>query len=326
MKTATRVSAILLVLLLTFLTACGTGGSTTSNNNGGTGGNTESSAGSGGSGGNGGSSSGPYVVVVMLENQDYGSVVGNTNMPFLNGLATQYALATNFYANVHPSLGNYFMLTAGNVISTDDQYAGTYSGDNIAREIVAAGKTWKIYAEAMPSVGYSGDDVYPYIKHHNPFAYFDDVLNNTSQKQNMVPFSQFSTDLSGNALPNYALVVPGNTHNGHDCPDGTNNCTLATKLIAIDTWLSTNIGPLVQNTNFMNNGILIITFDEAALDNAKGGGKVVLVMAGSSIKTGFQSTTNYQFENLLKFTMDRLGVTTIPGAGAGAASMNEFLK
>jgi phosphatidylinositol-3-phosphatase len=321
MRYGIRASAIF--LLLSLLTACGSGGGSTSVNNSGTGGGGNTG---GGGGSTGGSNSGPHVVIVMLENQDYGSVIGNVNMPFFNNLATQNALATNFFANAHPSLANYFMLTTGQLISTDDKYAGTFSGDNVAKELVAAGKTWKIYAESLPSVGYAGDDVYPYIKHHNPFAYFDDVLNSDTQKANMVPFSQFATDLGNNALPSYSLVVPNNEHNGHDCPDGTQNCTLATKLITIDNWLSSNISPVVQNSAFMSNGVLIVTFDESAIDNENGGGKVALVMAGSSIKTGFQSTTMYQFPSVLKFSLERLGVTTIPGDGAGAASMNEFLK
>ena len=308
-----RLLAILFLVLLSILTACGSGGSS-SNNTGGTGGTTS-----------GGSTSGPRVVVVMLENQDYGSLIGNANMPFFNALATQNALATNFYANVHPSLANYFMLTAGVTVSTDDQFAGTYNGDNIAQQITAAGKTWKIYAESLPSVGYTGNDVYPYIKHHNPFAYFDSVLNSTTQKANIVPFSQFASDLSNNALPNYAFVVPSNIHNGHDCPDGTNNCTLATKLIGIDNWLSANVGPVAQNSTFMSNGVLVVTFDESAIDNTNGGGKIAVVIAGGNIKTGFQSTTKYQFENLLRFTMDRLGVPS-PGTGASAANMSEFVK
>jgi len=263
----------------------------------------------------------------MLENQDYGSVIGNTtNMPFFNTLATQNALATNFYANIHPSLGNYFMLTTGQTITTDDQYNGTFSGDNIASVLTTAGKTWKIYAESLPSVGYTGFDVYPYIKHHNPFAYFDSVLNSSSQKQNIVPFSQFASDVSSNSLPNYSFVVPSNVHNGHDCPDGTSNCTLATKLQTIDSWLNSNIGGLVQNSTFMSNGVLIVTFDEAAIDPTNGGGKIPVVIAGSSIKTGFQSTNMYQFQSLLKFTLDTLGVSNAPGAAAGAPSMSEFKK
>jgi len=32
------------------------------------------------------------------------------------------------------------------------------SMDNVVRELVAAGKTWKAYAESLPSVGYLGGD------------------------------------------------------------------------------------------------------------------------------------------------------------------------
>ena len=309
-----RLLAILFLVLLSILTACGSGGSS-SNNTGGTGGTTS-----------GGSTSGPRVVVVMLENQDYGSLIGNANMPFFNALATQNALATNFYANVHPSLANYFMLTAGVTVSTDDQFAGTVQRDTSPSKLRRRVKPGRLYAESLPSVGYTGNDVYPYIKHHNPFAYFDSVLNSTTQKANIVPFSQFASDLSNNALPNYAFVVPSNIHNGHDCPDGTNNCTLATKLIGIDNWLSANVGPVAQNSTFMSNGVLVVTFDESAIDNTNGGGKIAVVIAGGNIKTGFQSTTKYQFENLLRFTMDRLGVQRRQGQGASAANMSEFVK
>src|SRR5437763_5542099 len=40
-----------------------------------------------------------HVVVVVEENTDYSSVIGNASMPYLNGLAREYALAANYYAN-----------------------------------------------------------------------------------------------------------------------------------------------------------------------------------------------------------------------------------
>ena len=41
-------------------------------------------------------------------------------MPYLNSLASQYDLATQYFANTHPSIGNYFMLTTGQPITFDD--------------------------------------------------------------------------------------------------------------------------------------------------------------------------------------------------------------
>src|SRR5450755_276640 len=54
-----------------------------------------------------------HVLVVVLENHGFSQVIGSASMPYLNSLATQHALATNYFADTHPSLGNYFMLTVG---------------------------------------------------------------------------------------------------------------------------------------------------------------------------------------------------------------------
>jgi len=55
-----------------------------------------------------------HVFVVVEENENYADVIGNTkDMPYLNMLAARYGLATNYYANTHPSINNYFFLTAG---------------------------------------------------------------------------------------------------------------------------------------------------------------------------------------------------------------------
>ena len=50
-----------------------------------------------------------HVVMVMEENQSYSTVIGNTSVwPNLNALIGQGALPTNYYADAHPSIGNYF--------------------------------------------------------------------------------------------------------------------------------------------------------------------------------------------------------------------------
>src|SRR5882757_3122006 len=54
-----------------------------------------------------------HVFIVVEENHNYSDVVANPAMPYLNNLANQYGLASNYYANGHPSPPNYFMLTAG---------------------------------------------------------------------------------------------------------------------------------------------------------------------------------------------------------------------
>src|SRR6266480_2993629 len=93
-----------------------------------------------------------HVFIVMEENHSYSSVIGNSSMPYFNSLARKYGLATQYYANTHPSIGNYFMLTTGQTITNNDSYTGTVSANNLVRELISAGKTWKSYAESLPSV------------------------------------------------------------------------------------------------------------------------------------------------------------------------------
>ncbi len=146
-----------------------------------------------------------HVVLVVEENHSYSEVIGSSSMPYLNSLASQYGLATQYFANTHPSIGNYFMLTTGQIVTNDDAFTGPVSVDNIVRDLLAAGKTWKSYAESIPSVGYTGGDSYPYAKRHNILSYFTDVTTSSTQVKNLVPFSQFSSDLANNQLPDFSL-------------------------------------------------------------------------------------------------------------------------
>src|SRR6266566_2142459 len=91
-----------------------------------------------------------HVFVVVDENHSYSSVIGNRSMPYLNRLAKKYGLATQYYADTHPSIGNYFMLTTGRIITNNDGWTGTVTGDNVVRRLITAGKTWKVYAESLP--------------------------------------------------------------------------------------------------------------------------------------------------------------------------------
>ncbi len=246
-------------------------------------------------------------------------------MPFLNSLANQYSLATNYFADAHPSLPNYFMLTTGQIITLDDAFSGTVSADNIVRELTNAGRSWKVYAEGLPSVGYLGGDVTPYLRRHNPFVYFTDETNSTAQQQNVVPFTQFATDLGGGSLPNYSFVVPNEFDDAHSCPPSNPGCTTADRLSTADRWLQTNIGPVLSNSAFSTGGVLVIVFDESnSSDNRNGGGHVAMVLAGPAVKRGFRSTTFYQHESTLRMTLKRLGITNFPGASSSAPDMSEF--
>jgi acid phosphatase len=205
------------------------------------------------------------------------------------------------------------MLTVGETVTNVSTHTGMVSQDNIVRQLVAAGRTWKSYAEDLPSVGYTGGDAGLYAKRHNPLAYVSDVVGDPAQAMNLVPFTQFAADLASNALPNYSFIVPNLCHNGHDCP-----------LSSADAWLEANIGPLINSALFQRSGLLIITYDEAAHADARyGGGRVAWVAVSAKAKQGYRSNAIYQHESTLRLTAEVLGLRA-PNRAAFAAGMNEF--
>ncbi len=255
-----------------------------------------------------------HAFLLMEENHSYSSVIGSSSMPYLNSLAQQYGLATQYFANTHPSIGNYFELTTGQIITNDDGFSGTVSADNVVRHLLSAGKTWKSYAENLPAPGYTGGDVYPYAKRHNPFAYLTDVVNSQNQLNNLVPFSEFSSDLTNNQLPAYSFIIPNLLDDGHDG-----------SLSQADSWLKTNIAPLIASSTFQNNGLLVILFDESFdTDTQHGGGQVAAVVISPLAKKGYQSTTLYQHQSVCRLLMQGLGLNSFPGGCQSATQMSEF--
>jgi phosphatidylinositol-3-phosphatase len=264
-----------------------------------------------------------HVFIVMEENHSFSDVIGNPQMPYLNSLATAYSSAPGYYANTHPSIGNYFMLTTGQIITNNDGYMGTVTVDNVVRELLAAGKTWKEYSESIPYQGYYGGDTGEYAERHNPLSYMSDVRGDPNQQLNLVPFTQLATDIANHTLPNYGFIVPNLLHDAHD---GT--------LAMADAWLQANIAPLLASPDFNTpgGGLLIIAWDESEdSDTQFGGGHVSWVAVGPDVNPGYPPAgslipiTVYQHQSTCRLMMKLAGVSVFPGAAATAPDMKEFL-
>lgn len=261
-----------------------------------------------------------HVVMVMEENQSYSTVSGNlTAWPHLNAVIKQGGLATNYYADAHPSIPNYFMLSTGQTLTLDDSSTTVWTVDNIARRMIASKTTFKVYAEGITQ-GYLGGNTGLYVIRHNPFAMLSDVANNkTIANQVIQPFSQFLTDAANKTLPDFSFIIP-------DLNDDAHNGTP----LAADAWLQSNvISPLSANPAFQTggDGLLVVDFDEAATsDTTHGGGHVVAAFWGPIAKAGYTqaSATVYQHESMLHTVMEILSLTNPPGAAAAAPDMSEF--
>src|SRR6266566_103631 len=267
-----------------------------------------------------------HVFIVEGENTSFSSTYSSSNMPYLTSLANQYGVSLHYWADTHPSIGNDLNLASG-VISTNNDSATPSSLplaiDNIAHEVEQAGKTWKDYAESDPNIsGCGGLKSGAYFVRHDPLKYFTNI--NTA---NFVCFSQFATDLANNTLPNFSWLAPNGCDDAHDCSVGT-----------FDTWLKTEIGPLLASSYFQpgGDGLLIITFDE---DDKGGtpscttttvgqgcGGQVETVVVSARSKLAYQSTagdpanfnSTYDEASILRTIADALGLKT-SGLGAAAA-------
>jgi acid phosphatase len=248
-----------------------------------------------------------HVFILIEENREYSSVVGDTvNAPWFNSLIRRYGLATNAWADTHPSIGNYFMLTAGQVFTNNDSYTGTFSGDNLVRHCAASGISWRSYAE-----GYSTR--VSYADKHNVFVFFSDVQNDSAQKKNVVETDSLASDVAHHRLPQIGFVAPNLIDDGHD---GT--------LAQADAWAQAHLGPLIASPEFQADGVLIITWDEGVNDNTYGGGQICTIVVSPFGQTGYRSTQFYQHESTLRFAMQALGMSSFPGAAASAPDMGEF--
>jgi hypothetical protein len=288
-----------------------------------------------------------HVFVLVEENESFKAVVGASSAPYLNELATNYALATSYFATAHPSIVNYFMLTTGDAIDKKlkalaDLRSRPVKRDNVIRALRKNGKTWKVYADGIGTPESALRDIprTHYVKRHDPLAYFESDFSD-GQIVNIVPFTQLATDLSSNTLANYSFIVPNLLHDGHNVrgtpkrKEHKAGCADAQALKQTNDWLESEIKPLVDSKILKEDGLLIIVYDEACLDDERNrpdggeddaGGQVAMVLVGKSVKPGFRSTTVYHHEDTLRLTLEVLGIGSAdwPGAAGNAKSMAEF--
>jgi acid phosphatase len=295
-----------------------------------------------------------HVFVIVEENQSFDDVVGNTaDMPYLNSLIRNYGLATNYYANAHPSVNDYFFLTAGHAGFSSswtadgflaDHHWASVAGENVATILTDNKKTWKAYLEGLPETGSLTASHSGYVKRHDPFAYFASVVhgdrNHPSQRANLVPFTpNFQKDLQSWTFPNYSFIVPDIYNDGHNNATTRKaaGCGDHAALKQIDDWLNKNIRPLVENAEFQRRGLLIIVFDEACdkgskadnrLDPAqpsmRGGGHIPAVVVSSKTKSGTRLDRLLHHESMLRLTLRALGIQQFPGGAASAPDVDEF--
>ncbi len=208
----------------------------------------------------------------------------------------------------------------------------------IANQLEEKGLKWRGYMESMKDnckhpllnendpCQHGKDGCNQYATKHNPFVYFHSIKPDDCSA-NDVPLDQLKSDLDKvETTPNLSFIVPNLCNDGHDHDPTTGKCADGTTdggLVAIDAFLRQEV-PLIMTSNaYMQDGMLIITFDEAETDGdhadaqpccgelAKpntatpggfglGGGKVGAVIISPFVKPGSQDSHPYNHYSLLR--------------------------
>lgn len=253
-----------------------------------------------------------HVFVIVMENHEYGQIIGNASAPYINGLAAKYGLATNYTGVIHPSLPNYMAMTGGYTAFTTNCSGCLVNTTNIADQVYQAGRTWKGYFESMPAPCTKTDSG-RYAQRHNPFVHYTNIAGNATRCANgVVPMGALWTDIAYSRVPNYAYITPNTCNDMHDCSVATG-----------DAWLATYLQKIINSTAFANS-VIFLTWDEGTTTTG-GGGRVPMIVISPLAKSGYRSATPYNHYSLLRTIEKAWGMPALGHAGA-ASPMAEFFK
>jgi hypothetical protein len=159
-----------------------------------------------------------------------------------------------------------------------------------------------------------------YTTSSNPFAYFKSLTETAECRVSDSPIAQLATDLKrSEGLANFIYVAPAAT---------------ASDPATADAFLAKWVPKITGNAQFKQDGMLVVTFDEATAAagappdsavccneqpgpnvtdaggtaGAKGGGRIGAVVISPYVKRGSRSSTPYNHYALLRTVEDRLGL------------------
>ena len=260
---------------------------------------------------------------ILGQNMTYWSVTGcsATNYaPYMTKLAQNWALSLQYVAVSHPSLPNYLALFSGQTWACDNYDGGPNSntctsnawnsvGKNLV-DILPSSVSWKAYMENMTSNCQTNDSG-SYAVRHDPFAYFNDIVGNSTRCGQVVPAgtngsldSTLLNDLNSANAPNLMWLTPNLCDDMHDACIGSNNqtrnggCTSASQCVPQgDSYLGHLVPQILSSSTFARGGAaLLITFDEGNGYCPVNGGSqdcVYALWVGPAAKTLYSSRTLY---------------------------------
>ena len=237
-----------------------------------------------------------HVVIVVEENRPFSDVIGSEDAPYINSLAREGALFTDYHGLTYPSQPNYIALFSGSTQGvTDSSVPHKFRAPSLGGQLVAAGFDFAGYSEDQPYTGFIGPRYGGYHRRHNPWVNFTDV-----PRTDNLPLRYFPRPGQYDRLPDVSFVIPNAYHNMHE---GTST------IRAGDDWLRRNLDPYVQWAK-ENNSLLVVTWDE---DDHTENNRIPTIVVGAGVNAAAhpQPLNHY---NLLRTIEDMYGLPPLGNA------------
>lgn len=255
-----------------------------------------------------------HIYLIVLENHEYGSIVGSSAAPYINTLIRRYALATNYHAVTHPSLPNYLALFSGSTQGVTDDSVHNLARRNLVDQLLAHRRTFRVYAQNVPLGCYKGatahdgpDGAGTYARKHEPAISFTDISGNRLRCANILDFRHFSPSAAS-----FELIVPNMCNSMHDC-----------SVAKGDAWLHSFV-PRILGSAALYGSVVFITWDEGST-SLGGGGKVATLVIGPGVKRGFRSAVSHTHYSLLQTIEASWGLGCM-NRTCSANDMREFFR
>jgi phosphatidylinositol-3-phosphatase len=260
-------------------------------------------------------------MIVVMENEGYGQIVGNSSSPCANTLASTYLRATDSYARGHDSLPNYLEMISGHAYEASGtgndctpSSCGPIKGTDIADQLQAGGIAWKAFIGAMPSdcATSDADGNGGYAVRHNPFVYFPQGRTG-AECGNDVSAAALLTALNSAAMPAFVFYSPS------ICQDGGNDASCST-IANGDRFLEQRIPAIMATSWYRDGGTIILTWDEGAASDTSGhngdnGGHVLTVVISARTKGDAPYTSYVDSAGILRAVEHAYGLSYLGDAG-----------
>lgn len=253
------------------------------------------------------------VLLIVLENREYGDVIAARDAPYLHSLLARGALATATYATAHPSLPNYVELLTGTTAGLrSDCTECRVETPTLVDELSARGLDWRAYMDGAVAPCPLGASTGRYAMKHDPFMYIPHLRDSPAACGRVMPGERLAADAAAGRLPPFTWVTPDLCEDGHDCP-----------LSDVDAWLQATLGGVLTSSWAAAGGVVLITWDEGTSDagccGGAAGGHIVTASVSSRVRPGLRVPTAADQAGLLRALEDHFGLPRL-GDSACACS------